>query len=89
MPVPPVLAVADDIREPPVHEKASKKEEWIYPHPTSFKLGEHPIDEVRPLRVAVIGAGLSGVTAGVLFPAKVPGIDLTILEKNSDVGGTW
>ncbi|OBT76266.1 hypothetical protein VF21_03316 [Pseudogymnoascus sp. 05NY08] len=39
--------------------------------------------------VAVIGAGISGITAGILLPAKVPGIDLTIYEKNSDVGGTW
>lgn len=33
----------------------------------------------------MIGAGISGITAGVLFPVKVPGIDLTIYEKNSDV----
>ncbi|TVY22123.1 FAD-binding monooxygenase [Lachnellula hyalina] len=54
-----------------------------------FKLEDHPVDAIRPLRVAVIGAGISGITAGVLFPAKVPGINLTIFEKNSDVGGTW
>ncbi|OBT49079.1 hypothetical protein VE00_00175 [Pseudogymnoascus sp. WSF 3629] len=54
-----------------------------------FELEDHPIDSVPALRVAVIGAGISGITAGVLLPAKVPGIDLTIYEKNSDVGGTW
>lgn len=43
------------------------------------------IDEVRPLKVAVIGAGLAGINAGILLPAKVPGIKLTIFEKNSDV----
>lgn len=37
----------------------------------------------------MIGAGLSGVTAGILLPAKVPNIDLTIFDKNADVGGTW
>jgi cation diffusion facilitator CzcD-associated flavoprotein CzcO len=37
----------------------------------------------------VIGAGLSGITAGVLLPVKVPGINLVIFEKNADVGGTW
>ncbi|EUC42260.1 hypothetical protein COCMIDRAFT_29073 [Bipolaris oryzae ATCC 44560] len=47
------------------------------------------IDDVRPLRVAVVGAGLSGIIAGILLPAKVPGIELTIFEKNDDVGGTW
>ncbi|KAF2127039.1 FAD/NAD(P)-binding domain-containing protein [Dothidotthia symphoricarpi CBS 119687] len=49
----------------------------------------HCIDHVRELRVAVVGAGLSGINAGILLPAKVPGINLTIFEKNSDVSGTW
>ncbi|KAF2254387.1 FAD/NAD(P)-binding domain-containing protein [Trematosphaeria pertusa] len=49
----------------------------------------HHIDDVRPLRVAVVGAGLSGITAGILLPAKVPSITLTIFEKNGDVSGTW
>lgn len=35
--------------------------------------------------MAVIGAGLAGVTAGALLPAKVPGIQLTIIDKNADV----
>lgn len=42
------------------------------------------IDEPRPLRVAVIGGGLSGVLAGILLPEKVPNIQLTIYEKNTD-----
>lgn len=45
----------------------------------------HCIDHVRELKVAVIGAGLAGINAGILLPAKVPGIKLTIFEKNSDV----
>jgi len=45
----------------------------------------HSIDQVRELKVAVIGAGLSGINAGILLPAKVPGIKLTIFEKNTDV----
>lgn len=40
----------------------------------------------RPyLQVAVIGAGLAGVLAGILLPVKVPGLKLTIIEKNADV----
>lgn len=42
------------------------------------------IDEPRPLRVAVIGGGLSGVLSGALLPKKVPSIKLTIFEKNGD-----
>lgn len=33
----------------------------------------------------MIGAGIAGITAGVLLPKKVPGIQLTIFDKNSDV----
>ena len=63
----------------------TEEEDWVYPHPTDFKLTEAPIDEVRELKVAVIGAGITGITAGILLPIKVPGIHLTILEKNDDV----
>lgn len=52
---------------------------------SQFKLEEHPVDEVRPIKVGIIGAGLSGVTAGVLLPAKLPGLDLRIWDKNPEV----
>lgn len=55
-----------------------------YPH-SDLAIPDHHIDDVRSLRVVVIGAGLSGILAGVLLPAKVPGIKLTILDKNKDV----
>ncbi|RAL07034.1 flavin-containing monooxygenase [Aspergillus homomorphus CBS 101889] len=54
-----------------------------------FCIEEHPGDQPRQIRVGVVGAGISGITAGILLPAKVPGINLTILEKNADVGGAW
>ncbi|GKT91830.1 4-hydroxyacetophenone monooxygenase [Colletotrichum tofieldiae] len=46
-------------------------------------------DEPCHLRVTVIGAGIAGIVAGALLLAKVPGIELTIFEKNADVGGVW
>ena len=66
-------------------EKVAEAHTTYYPHPTSFKLSDHPIDNYRELRVAIVGAGLSGISAGALLPAKVPGIKLTIFEKNADV----
>ncbi|PNS16197.1 Thiol-specific monooxygenase [Sphaceloma murrayae] len=54
-----------------------------------LQLEDRYIDDTRPLRVTVIGAGLAGILAGILLPAKVPGIELTIIEKNDDVSGTW
>ena len=53
--------------------------------PPTFELEEHPIDEVRPIKVGVIGAGIAGVTAGVLLSPKLPGLDLRIYDKNADV----
>lgn len=52
-----------------------------------LNLEEHPIDEYPRLRVVVVGAGISGITAGVLLPPKVPALDLVIYERNSDIVG--
>lgn len=49
----------------------------------------HCIDDYRPMKVIVIGAGLSGILAGIRFPQYIQNLDLTIYDKNSDVGGTW
>lgn len=68
-----------------VHEVSdSGSDEVKYPH-SNLQLENHPVDQERCLKVAVIGAGLAGVLAGVLLPVKVPGIELKIYEKNSDV----
>jgi hypothetical protein len=56
------------------------------PYPKSrIELLDRFIDEPRPLKVAVIGGGLAGILAGILLPAKVPNIKLTIYEKNHDL----
>ncbi|KAI0628458.1 FAD/NAD-P-binding domain-containing protein [Trametes polyzona] len=57
--------------------------------PQGFTLGDFCIDEYRPIKVIVIGAGFSGITAGVRFPQKIPNVELTIYEKSAGVGGTW
>ncbi|KAL5351405.1 hypothetical protein ACLOAV_003264 [Pseudogymnoascus australis] len=54
-----------------------------------FRLEEHPIDHVESLDVVVVGAGIAGIVAGILLPAKVPGIRLRILERESNLGGVW
>ncbi len=42
---------------------------------------------VRPLRAAVIGAGMAGVLAAIKLRER--GIDCVVFEKGDRVGGTW
>ena len=41
----------------------------------------------RPFRVALIGAGMSGLVAA--HRLRQAGLDVVVVEKNDDVGGTW
>ncbi|PLB53549.1 putative flavo protein [Aspergillus steynii IBT 23096] len=80
------------VYSPPASEHSPTETTATKPTPESrpaFEIEEHPIDQVRPIKVGVIGAGLAGVNAGILLPAKLPGLDLRIYDKNADVGGTW
>lgn len=72
--------------ESPVSADSVKSKANTYPR-SRIKLVDRFIDEPRELRVGVIGGGLSGILAGILLPAKVPGIKLTIIEKNHDFVG--
>ncbi len=47
--------------------------------------------EPRPVRVIVVGAGISGIAAVKLFKERLHDlpVSLTLYEKNHDVGGTW
>ncbi|KAI0372040.1 FAD/NAD-P-binding domain-containing protein [Pilatotrama ljubarskyi] len=57
--------------------------------PGPYTLGDFCIDEYKPIKVIVIGAGFAGITAGIRFPQKIPNVELTIYEKSAGVGGTW
>ncbi|KAF9004447.1 FAD/NAD(P)-binding domain-containing protein [Hymenopellis radicata] len=56
---------------------------------SAFHLGNFSIDEHRPMKVVVVGAGYSGIIAGIRFLQKVKNIDLTIYEAAAGVGGAW
>lgn len=45
------------------------------------------VDGRIPFLVAIIGAGMSGILAGIRL--KQAGVPFVIIEKNHDVGGTW
>ncbi|KAF8215819.1 FAD/NAD(P)-binding domain-containing protein [Mycena galopus ATCC 62051] len=56
---------------------------------TTPLFGESAIDAARPMRVVVVGAGFSGIIAGIRFLQRVPNVQLTIYEALGGVGGTW
>jgi ribulose 1,5-bisphosphate synthetase/thiazole synthase len=56
---------------------------------TSFKLNDISVENLRPLKVIVIGAGYSGIYCGIRIPEKLRNVELVIYEKNAGVGGTW
>jgi 4-hydroxyacetophenone monooxygenase len=41
----------------------------------------------RPFQVVIVGAGMSGILAA--YRLSQAGVEVQILEKNADVGGTW
>ncbi|KAF1941982.1 FAD/NAD(P)-binding domain-containing protein [Clathrospora elynae] len=56
---------------------------------SSFKLNDAPVENLRPLKVVVIGAGYSGIYCGIRIPERLRNVELVIYEKNAGVGGTW
>ena len=52
-------------------------------------VAQRSIDEVRPLKVITIGAGVSGILAAIRFPQHLKDLDLVIYDKNEEIGGTW
>ena len=52
-------------------------------------LHDAPIENQRPVKVIVIGAGYSGVYCGIRIPERLRNCELVIYEKNAGIGGTW
>ncbi|KAL1648869.1 hypothetical protein SLS58_002049 [Diplodia intermedia] len=70
---------------------ASKPTASAHAEPSSaaFTLRQAPVENFRPLRVIVVGAGYSGVYLGIRLPERLRNVQLRIYEKNDGIGGTW
>ncbi|KAL4876146.1 hypothetical protein BJY04DRAFT_231971 [Aspergillus karnatakaensis] len=57
----------------------------------AYKIIEQPIGTRRPIRVACMGAGYSGLMMGIIFSQRMKNknAELVIYERNHDLGGTW
>ncbi|KAJ7657984.1 FAD/NAD-binding domain-containing protein [Mycena rosella] len=53
------------------------------------EFSESAIDAARPMRVVIVGAGFSGIVAGIRFLQRVPNVRIAIYDANAGVGGTW
>ena len=52
-------------------------------------LHQAPVENQRPLKVIVIGAGYSGIYLGIRLPERLRNCEIVIYEKNAGMGGTW
>lgn len=73
-------AQTDGVKTNGVHDEKTEAQ---------WQLHDVPIDNQRPIRVVVIGAGYSGVYCGIRIPEKLRNCELVIYEKNAGIGGTW
>jgi 4-hydroxyacetophenone monooxygenase len=54
---------------------------------TASPLAESTDRPLAALRAVIIGAGVSGIAAGIRL--RLLGVEVTVLEKTHDIGGTW
>jgi hypothetical protein len=47
------------------------------------------VENFRPMKIIVIGAGYSGIYHGIRIPERIKNCELVIYEKNAGVGGAW
>lgn len=69
----------------PVYHDLAKKEMGVQPDTVNWS-GTAP-ENAKSLRVGIIGAGPSGITAAIRM--KELGLDFTIFDTAEDFGGTW
>ncbi|OQU93644.1 hypothetical protein CLAIMM_00126 [Cladophialophora immunda] len=58
-----------------------------FPRDVQWSGGPPPADEINRWKILIVGAGISGLAAGILL--KKLGIPFDIIERQNGVGGTW
>jgi cation diffusion facilitator CzcD-associated flavoprotein CzcO len=56
-----------------------------------YEVSDQWLGQPRPIRIIVVGAGISGIAAVKLFKERFTDspTSMVLYEKNHDVGGTW
>lgn len=73
------------------HDKIAntKNEKGTEKDTTASRMNDVVVENFRPIKVIVIGAGYSGIYHGIRIPERIKNYELVIYEKNAGVGGTW
>lgn len=53
------------------------------------RISARSVDTPRPLKVIVVGAGISGILAAIKLQESLELLDIVLYEKNQELGGTW
>jgi hypothetical protein len=56
---------------------------------SGYRIREEPFGTRRKLRVVLMGAGASTVNFLKKTEERMHNLDVTVYEKNHDIGGTW
>lgn len=56
---------------------------------TKYKIQEHPLGQLRPLKVVIFGAGVNGLNMLYTLQKEAKDLEYVIYEKSPECGGTW
>lgn len=56
---------------------------------SDYRIRESPMGTRRPLKVVFMGMGASGINFAHAVTKQMKNVELTVFEKNHDIGGTW
>ncbi|KAH7143503.1 hypothetical protein EDB81DRAFT_947590 [Dactylonectria macrodidyma] len=57
--------------------------------PETFTIKDEPLENQRPMRVIVIGAGFSGIYATIRLSQRLKNVSIQVYEQNDGVAGVW
>jgi cation diffusion facilitator CzcD-associated flavoprotein CzcO len=58
-------------------------------HSEAFAIKDEPIENQRPMRVIVIGAGFSGIYTTIRLSQRLRNVSIQVYEQNEQIAGVW
>ena len=62
---------------------------WTTTDEHGYTIREHPMGELDPKRIIVVGAGATGICFSKFAETQLSNVEVQIYDKNHDIGGTW